>query len=180
MPGGRRGAGEGSVKKRANGSWRARRSIGPRGARTDLSATGATRQEALDRLAEKIAAHERDQGFELTPSITLAAYLQWWTDTDLVEQVEDGLITATTRKAYIGQVTNHIVTRLGGVVLRDLDAAKIRQWQTWLRTNGRSVVHAQGVAVGSQDGAHARVEVRADSDESRPARRPAPHLSGPT
>lgn len=37
---------------------------------------------------------------QLTPSTTLRAYLRWWVDTDLVEQVEDGLITATTRSSY--------------------------------------------------------------------------------
>lgn len=75
---------------------------------------------------------------QLTPSITLAAYLAWWTDVDLVEQVEDGLITATTRKAYVGQVANHVVGHLGAVTLRDLNAARIRQWQTWLRAHGHS------------------------------------------
>lgn len=134
----RRGAGEGSVTKRANGTWRARRSVGPRGARRWLSATAATRQGALDALAEKVAAHERDQAVALLPSMTMAAYLRWWTDVALVEQVEDGVITATTRKAYVGQVDNHIIDRLGAVELRTLSAAHVRTWQTWLRSHHRS------------------------------------------
>jgi hypothetical protein len=88
----RRGAGDGSVHKRANGTWRARRSIGPRGAQTHFSATATTRQGALELLAEKIAAWERGLDLELTPDITLVAYLRWWTDVELVEQVEDGAV----------------------------------------------------------------------------------------
>ncbi len=46
----------------------------------------------------------------VTPTITLAAYLRWWLDVDLVEQVEDGLITATTRISYINPITGRPAT----------------------------------------------------------------------
>jgi integrase len=75
---------------------------------------------------------------ELTPDITLIAYLRWWTDVELVEQVEDGIITATTRKAYVGQVNNHIICYPEWGSLRELSGAKVHNWQTWLRANGRT------------------------------------------
>jgi integrase len=117
-------------------------------AQTNFSATATTRQGALDLLAEKVAAFERGLNLELTPDITLIAYLRWWTDVELVEQVEDGIITATTRKAYVGQVNNHIVCYPEWRGLRDLSGAKVRNWQTWLRTNGRTAnTRKAGLAV---------------------------------
>lgn len=77
-------------------------------------------------MAEKVAAFERDQDVQLTPSTAQVSYLSSWIDVELVEQVEDGRLTATTRKYYGGQVANHIVSRLGAVSLRDLSAATIR------------------------------------------------------
>jgi hypothetical protein len=74
-----------------------------------LSAVASTRQGAVELLAEKVAAFERGLDLELTPDITLMAYLRWWTDVELVEQVEDGIITATTRKAYVGQVNKSLI-----------------------------------------------------------------------
>jgi hypothetical protein len=115
---------------------------------------------------------------ELTPDITLIAYLRWWTDVELVEQVDDGLITATTRKAYVGQVNNHFVCYPEWGSLRGLSGAKVRNWQTWLRANDRTANTAQGRARGAQDRVDEGVEVRADADEpsaaGRSAEGPAP------
>ena len=65
-------------------------------------------EEALDDLAAKVAAFEAGQPVELSATIRLADYLRWWLDVDLVDQVEDGLITATTRSSYVGPIEGHV------------------------------------------------------------------------
>jgi hypothetical protein len=56
----------------------------------------------------------------------------------LLGHTEDGVITATTRKTYVGQVNNHIICYPEWGSLGELSGAKVRNWQTWLRANGRT------------------------------------------
>ena len=49
--------------------------------------------------------------------MTLAEYLRWWLDVDLVEQVEDRLIGDTTRSSYVTPITGHVMEPLGSVRL---------------------------------------------------------------
>lgn len=52
---------------------------------------------------------------------------RWWLDVDLVEQVEDGLITATTRVSYVNLILRHVIEPLGAVRLGEPTSAHIRE-----------------------------------------------------
>lgn len=134
----KRGAGEGTATRAANGRCYARRSIGSRGATKVLSAAGATRKEALSHLAEKIRAHERDTDRVVDRRATLAEFLDWWLEVELAERVADGTLTVTTVAQYRNKVRYHISPTLGPVRLADLSPVHIRQWLTTLRRSEAS------------------------------------------
>lgn len=75
----RRGRDEGSIFQRANGSWVAEISAGfhADGRRRRLTAYGATKREAQDRLAELRAQAGNDQAEE-AGKLTLQAFLARW------------------------------------------------------------------------------------------------------
>lgn len=134
---GRRGAGEGTLWKR-NGRWYAKRRIGPREAVVTINASGATRTEALEALRRKVVQHERGGETLIDPTVTLARYLEWWVDVELVDRVADGAIMETTRQQYVGRVRFQIVPLIGNVPLRDLSPMRLRQWMTALGRQGAS------------------------------------------
>jgi hypothetical protein len=63
------------------------------------------------------------------PTVTLATYLTWWVDEELVQRVADGVNTETTRQQYADRVRFQIAPLLGGVRLRDLSLERAVRYE---------------------------------------------------
>jgi hypothetical protein len=70
--------------------------------------------------------------------VTLATYLHWWLEDELVQRVADGTIVETTRRQYANKVCFQITPLLGTVRLQDLSPMQIRQWLAILTQQGGS------------------------------------------
>ncbi|GAB4240834.1 MAG: site-specific integrase [Methyloligellaceae bacterium] len=88
------------------------------------------------------AGHEVSQGTHTaaSASITVAQAGKLWTDA----AEKDGLEKSTVRQ-YRQHLDLHIVPRLGTVKLSDLTAPMVRDFETWLRDNGRSAAMVRKV-----------------------------------
>lgn len=129
------------MRRRADGRWEARRTIGPRGASIQISAYGRTRKIAVGALDEKVAEHYRRQRLtDLSDSgaWTVADLMSWYLDEELVERVADGTMAATTRRGYQDKARGYILPHLGAMPLVDLTPAHVRRWLSQLRRTGAS------------------------------------------
>jgi integrase len=114
--GNKRGNGEGTITKRADGRWEARLSL-PDGKRKCIY--GKTRQEVARRMAEALRSVE--SGLPLADERqTVAQYLESWLEV-AKHQVEPG-----TFRRYKNFVRIHIIPVLGRVVLSRLTAQQVQ------------------------------------------------------
>ncbi len=142
MPKGRRVAGEGSIRQRKDGIWRARlRFTDPI---TDLPAVadlyGRTRGEVVDKLWS--ARRRIQQGHDAKPErVTLAEYLVWW-----LENVAKPSVRATTYRSYEGIVRNHLApSKIAAVPIAQLRPAAIQAVLGAPKTPTRAYALAIGV-----------------------------------
>lgn len=113
----RRGHNEGSIRRRADGRWEARVSLGD-GKRT--SHFGKTRQEVAAKLAA--AQRDRDLGVPAAPGRqTVAEYLDGWME------VAEATVEPTTWMRYEGLLRDHVLPEIGGTRLVKLDAGEVQR-----------------------------------------------------
>lgn len=114
---GRRGRGEGTIGRRADGLWVGRVSLGyDAGKRRRKVVCGKTRREAAERLTTVL--RSRQQGLPVaTERLTVAAYLERW-----IASVKPN-VRASTHLRYSQLVRHHLVPRLGRIALARLTPA---------------------------------------------------------
>lgn len=118
---GRRGNGEGNIKKRANGTYEARITLedGKR-----KSVYGKTRKEVQEKL--KVALHEQQQGTLVTaPQQKLEDFLQQW-----LEDTQKHSIRPRSFERYDEIVRLHIVPVLGRIQLQKLTPQQVQSFYT--------------------------------------------------
>ena len=142
MPKGRRVAGEGSIRQRKDGIWRARlRFTDPI---TDLPNTvdlyGRTQAEVVDKLW--LARQRIRRGDDAKPErVTLADYLAWW-----LENIAKPSVRPTTYRSYEGVIRNHLApTKIAGVQIAQLRPAAIQAVLAASKTPTRACALAIGV-----------------------------------
>ena len=139
----RRGNGEGSIYKRANGKWCATLTIGhdENGKRKRRYLYGRTKGEVL----EKIHALRGDQraGLVVEPSrVRVGEYAENW-----LENVARMRVRITTLSNYETLVRRHVVPHLGGVRLNQLMPLHLQAWHATLERNGVSPRQRQATHV---------------------------------
>jgi integrase len=139
----RRGKGEGTIRKRADGLWEARIDLGVvDGKRRQKSIYGKTRREVQQKLAD--LKRQAAQGVNLAvPKQTVAQFLDHW----LAYTVQPNL-AAKTYQSYEGMVRIHLTPIIGHLVLTDLAPQHIDGLIQQLRTHDlakRTVQYAVAV-----------------------------------
>ncbi|HVB53910.1 MAG TPA: tyrosine-type recombinase/integrase [Candidatus Acidoferrales bacterium] len=139
----RRGAGEGSIRQRADGRWEGRIEAGwtASGTRRRVSVFGLTRIEAVRKLTE--VRQQLARGLPVTDGrTTLGAYLTTWLAT-----VEPRLRPATLTR-YRGLCEHQLIPALGHVKLTRLSPADVAAMLARLQQDGlspRTASHARAV-----------------------------------
>lgn len=124
----RRANGEGSVKKRSNGTWEGRVTIDNK----RKSIYGKTREEVREKMAKIIA--ERDEGIYIEPTkMTVADMVQLWQTDYLVD------VAPSTKARYDIDVRLRILPTLGRVLLSDLTSPMIQRMYHQQLEKGLSV-----------------------------------------
>ncbi len=116
---GRRGNGEGSVRKRKDGRWEGRYSVQTPDGPKQKTVYGKTRKEVAEKLTEAMAG--RDKGLVLDAGkLTVAEHLERW-----LEDVVKPSAAHRTYSAHAQQVRTHIAPTLGRVKIKELRKAHI-------------------------------------------------------
>jgi integrase len=118
----KRGNGEGSIYRRANGTWAAQYTVWTAKERKRRSVSGKTRAEVSRKLTEAMA--NRDGGFVYDAgTLTVGEYLDKW----LADSVK-GTVKETTYANYSYIVRVHISPALGRMRLKGLTPAHVREF----------------------------------------------------
>ena len=127
----KRGNGEGTIVKRADGRWMASLTLGrdpQTGVLKRASFYGTTRTEVAARLAE--ALRDRAHGVFVAPhKMTLSEWLHRWLTT--YKQPE---VRPSTYQSYEQQIRVRILPALGHILLRDLEPYHLQQFYNTLAT----------------------------------------------
>src|SRR3954466_78587 len=130
----RRGRGEGSIHRRADGRWRATISVGygHDGRRKRRDVYGRTKEEVQSQLCKLQNASAK--GLLTNPSrTTVAQYLERW-----LHDVVRNTVRASTHHNYRGVVKNHVSPHIGGVAIQKLSPAHIQSLHSVLEDSGAS------------------------------------------
>ncbi len=128
----RRGAGEGSIYKRADGRWCAHLTVGfdENGAPQRRYLYGKTRREVAEKLGQ--LQHDARTGPLPRPErTTLGVHLDLWL------KAKRPNLSANTAELYAGLIANHLKPRLGGLALRVLDADHVQSVLTAMEEDGK-------------------------------------------
>ncbi len=117
---GKRGNGEGSISRRANGSWRAEYVVHTAEGRKRKTVYGKTRAEVAKKLNRALADSEDGLFFD-DKGLTVEAYLERWLRDSVRENVR-----SRTYANYQMQVRRHIVPALGRILLKNLTPAHVQ------------------------------------------------------
>jgi integrase len=131
----KRGAGEGSVFKRADGRWAAELMVGrdEEGKRKIWRHYGTTRREVADELAKVIG--DRQKSLPVTyRRMTLADFFQLW----LTEHVLTSGRSPNTYAQYESTLRCHVTPVIGTLLLKDLTALHVQQVLNGVRQKGRA------------------------------------------
>ena len=116
----KRGNGEGSIYRRANGTWAAQYTIWTAEGRKRCSVSGKTRTEVSRKLTEAMA--NRDSGLVYNAGkLTAGEYLDKW----LADSVK-GTVKETTYANYSYIIRTHICPAFGRMQLKNLTPAHVR------------------------------------------------------
>ncbi|MDM4721026.1 tyrosine-type recombinase/integrase [Micromonospora sp. WMMA1363] len=127
MAGRKRANGEGTVYQRADGRWEGAGYVqAADGSSRRVRVYGATRKEAADKLAVKLADSHRGLPATADPTLTVADYLTRWLTTVVVHQVRP-----TTYANYDTYVRQFLIPALGH---RRLAALTVTEVRTFLDT----------------------------------------------
>lgn len=143
---GRRGHGEGSIRKRADGRWEATVDMGfVDGKRRRLSVYAKTRREVVEKLDELRA--QRSQGVSIAPrKERLGEFLDRWHAS--LKPRPQGRYSPTTLKGYEDVVRLHLKPRLGSVRVADLNAEHVQALQDGMLKAGyasQSVLNVRNI-----------------------------------
>lgn len=130
MAGRKRANGEGTIYQRADGRWEgAGYVLTADGASKRLRVYGATRKEAADKLAKKLADSLHSRPVATDATITLGVYLSRWLTTVVVHRVRP-----TTFATYDIYVRKFLIPGLGHRPLGALSVAEVRAFLDNLQT----------------------------------------------
>jgi integrase len=116
---GRRGNGEGSIRKRNDGRWEGRYSVQTPDGPKQKTVYGKTRKEVSDRLTEAMAGRNKGLVFD-AGKVTVGEHLERW--------LEDVVRPSASHRTYstnAQQVRTHIAPTLGRIKLKDLRKSHI-------------------------------------------------------
>ncbi len=121
----RRANNEGSVYQRtSDGKWCASATFGGR----RKTVYGSTQKEALAKLRLLQQQVERGMAFQPGRELTLAQYLNLWTEETLQGRVASGRLAPATLASYRDQVRLHLIPDLGSTPLAKLSVPLVRSW----------------------------------------------------
>ena len=118
----RRGSGEGTIRKRADGRWEGAGCSrgGVSGREKSKSIYGRTRRDVADKL--RSAQTAADQGTLIADErLTLNDWFKHWTDTVLVNRVANGSLSESTRNNYKDTVRLHLTPIVGRIRVTRLE-----------------------------------------------------------
>lgn len=120
----KRGNGEGSISKYADGRWCGRYTIDTANGKRRKAVYGRTRQEAAEKLAKALVDRSGGLVFD-TSNLTLKDYLERW----LSDSVRDS-VKPNTYKSYSQLTHRHIIPALGRNKLKGLTPSHIRSFRS--------------------------------------------------
>ncbi len=134
----RRGSGEGTIRKRADGRWEARVALGSvSGREKSKSIYGRTRRDVADKL--RSAQTAADQGTLIADErLTLNDWFKHWTDTVLVNRVANGSLSESTRNNYKDTVRLHLTPIVGRIRVTRLEPSDVDSLIAAKRADGYS------------------------------------------
>jgi len=138
---GRRGHGEGSIRRRSDGRWEVRVRVEVDGQRRRLSLYGETRSEVVQKLRATVDAQQRGQ-LRMDRPESLGVFLDRW-----LESVRPRLAPKTFI-AYEMYVKRHIVPDLGRIRIDRLGPERVQALLDRKLSEGlapQSVVHIRGI-----------------------------------
>jgi integrase len=118
----KKGNGEGTIRKRANGSWEARITVGynPNGTQKRKSIYGKTRQEVQRKMTTTLNEYNNGKYFEPV-KMSVAKWLNTW-----LQDYKANTVKSTTFINYRNRVINHIIPAIGKYNLKDLRAEYVQ------------------------------------------------------
>jgi integrase len=125
MTNGRRGSGEGSIHRRADGRYEARLNVGwVNGKRKRISVYGKTAREVQDKLRQK--QNDRDGNVLVVDErLTVEQWLDHWVKVVLPNRVANETLSNSTYYSYADSVRRHIKPGIGKIRLTNLKAADV-------------------------------------------------------
>ena len=127
------GNNEGSIRKRKNGQWEGRYTIGydSHGKQKQVSVYGKTRAEVAKKINEKVSAIQN--GTYIIPrDIKLSEWLQIWLTSYAYIKVRP-----STYASYQAYIERHVSPVIGGVQLQKLTTDRLQVFFNEKRMNGR-------------------------------------------
>jgi integrase len=128
----RRGHGEGSIRRRADGRYEGRVDVGrdERGKRIRRSVFGRTKAEVVEKL-DGVRGKVR-RGVPLVDERqTVAVYLEWW-----AEHVAPTTVREATAEGYRGTIRRYVIPYIGRVKLAQLAPQHVQEMMTGLEAKG--------------------------------------------
>src|SRR5215217_5771158 len=116
---GRRGNGEGSIRRRADGRWEGRYTVHTDEGPKQKTVYGRTRKEAAEKLTEVMAGRDKGLVFD-AGKLTVGEHLAWW-----LEDVVKLSSSHRTYSTHAQEVHDHVAPTLGRIKLRGLRKAHI-------------------------------------------------------
>jgi integrase len=116
---GRRGNGEGSIRRRTDGRWEGRFTVHTVEGRKQKTVYGKTRKEVAGKLTEAMAGRDKGLGFDAR-KLTVGEHLERWLD-DVVKLS----VSHRTYWTHAQQVRTHVAPTLGRIRLKELRKAHI-------------------------------------------------------
>jgi integrase len=118
---GRRGNGEGSIRRRTDGRWEGRFTVHTVEGRKQKTVYGKTRKEVAGKLTEAMAGRDKGLGFDAR-KLTVGEHLERWLDDVVKLSVSHRTYTYWT---HAQQVRTHVAPTLGRIRLKELRKAHI-------------------------------------------------------
>ena len=130
----KRANGEGSIRRKPNGRWEGRYTLGidpATGRAIQKSVSARTQAECKEKLAKAIR-DNRGIPVNHNEDYTVAEWCRLWFET-----YSKPVIRPNTAKTYENVIENHIVPAIGGVKLKRLTAIQIQKMYNDSKTKGR-------------------------------------------
>ena len=130
----RRANGEGSIRKKPNGRWEGRYTVGvdpATGKSIQRSVSGKTQAECREKLRRAIQ-DDRGVSIQHTGDYTVAEWCRLWFETYAKPSIRPGTVDN-----YRNMIEHHIIPAIGAVKLRQLTSLHIQRMYNDAKTGGR-------------------------------------------